>query len=84
MSGFDEIGNNLAKAAAAFEMTKKKGTGSGQTIYVAVRDLLKLGVKPSGGRIDRRKKLQRQLVDAGVMDSDTETLELGVSDSAED
>ena len=83
LSGFDEIGNNLAKAAAAFEMTKKKGTGSGQTIYVAVRDLLKLGVKPSGGRVDRRKKLQRQLVEAGVMDSEAEAPELSAADSVE-
>ena len=83
LSGFDEIGNNLAKAAAAFEMTKKKGAGSGQTIYVAVRDLLKLGVKPSGGRVDRRKKLQRQLVEAGVMDSEAEAPELSAADSVE-
>ncbi|MBQ7855954.1 MAG: DNA recombination protein RmuC [Alistipes sp.] len=83
VSGFDEIGNSLGKAVAAFETTKKKGLGPGQTISVAVRDLLKLGVKPSGGRADRRKKLQRHLVETGVMDAEAETPELSAADSAE-
>jgi DNA recombination protein RmuC len=39
---FDDIGSALDSAVDAFEKTKKKGIGSGQTISVAVRDMLAL------------------------------------------
>ena len=63
VDSFDDIGASLEKAAAAFEKTRKKGIGSGQTISVAVRDMLKLGVKPQSAK---QKRLDAQLADAGL------------------
>lgn len=63
VDNFDDIGLSLERAVAAFEKTKKKGIGSGQTLSVAVRDMLKLGVKPQAGK---QKKLDAQLADAGL------------------
>lgn len=67
VDNFDDIGQSLEKAVAAFEKTKKKGIGSGQTLSVAVRDMLKLGVKPQASK---QKKLDAQLVDAGLEGSE--------------
>ena len=60
---FDNIGTALNSAVEAFENTKKKGIGSGQTISVAVRDMLKLGPKAGA---DRQKKLKAHLAKEGV------------------
>ena len=60
---FDDIGSALDSAVDAFEKTKKKGIGSGQTISVAVRDMLALGAKTQEAK---QKKLKSQLVDAGL------------------
>lgn len=60
---FNDIGTALNTAVDAFEKTKKKGIGSGQTVSVAVRDMLKLGAK---GQTSRQKKLDAQLSDAGL------------------
>jgi DNA anti-recombination protein RmuC len=60
---FNDIGTALNSAVDAFEKTKKKGIGSGQTVSVAVRDMLKLGAK---GQTSRQKKLDAQLSDAGL------------------
>lgn len=67
VDNFDDIGLSLERAVAAFEKTKKKGIGSGQTLSVAVRDMLKLGVKPQAGK---QKKLDAQLADAGLEGSE--------------
>lgn len=67
VDNFDDIGLSLERAVAAFEKTKKKGIGSGQTLSVAVRDMLKLGVKPQVGK---QKKLDAQLADAGLEGSE--------------
>lgn len=67
VDNFDDIGLSLERAVAAFEKTKKKGIGSGQTLSVAVRDMLKLGVKPQTGK---QKKLDAQLADAGLEGSE--------------
>ena len=60
---FDDIGSALNSAVEAFEKTKKKGIGSGQTISVAVRDMLNLGAK---AQVSKQKKLDSQLADAGL------------------
>ncbi len=60
---FDDIGTALNDAVEAFEKTKKKGIGGGQTISVAVRDMLKLGAK---GQASKQKRLDAQLTDAGL------------------
>ncbi|MBQ9962425.1 MAG: DNA recombination protein RmuC [Alistipes sp.] len=65
---FDEIGTALNDAVDAFEKTKKKGIGAGQTISVAVRDMLKLGAK---AQTTKQKKLDAQLVDAGLDSSES-------------
>lgn len=84
LTGFDEIGASLDKAVKSFEATKKKGVGSGQTISVAVRDLLKLGVKPNNARNnDRRKRLQKHLVDAGIAGSESDAPMLGQDEDFE-
>ena len=67
VDNFDDIGQSLERAVAAFEKTKKKGIGGGQTISVAVRDMLKLGIKPQVGK---QKKLDAQLADAGLEGSE--------------
>ncbi|MBQ6584182.1 MAG: DNA recombination protein RmuC, partial [Alistipes sp.] len=67
VDSFDDIGQSLERAVAAFEKTKKKGIGGGQTISVAVRDMLKLGIKPQVGK---QKKLDAQLADAGLEGSE--------------
>lgn len=63
VENFDDIGQSLERAMAAFEKTKKKGIGSGQTLSVAVRDMMKLGIKPQVGK---QKKLDTQLAQAGL------------------
>ena len=63
VENFDDIGQSLERAMAAFEKTKKKGIGSGQTLSVAVRDMMKLGIKP---QIGKQKKLNSQLAQAGL------------------
>lgn len=63
VENFDDIGQSLERAMAAFEKTKKKGIGSGQTLSVAVRDMMKLGIKP---QIGKQKKLDSQLAQAGL------------------
>ena len=63
VENFDAIGESLDRAVAAFDKTRKKGIGSGQTISVAVRDMLKLGVKPQNSK---QKRLEVQLSEAGV------------------
>ena len=60
---FDEIGDNLDKAAASLDKCRKKGIGSGQTISTAVRDMLKLG--PKAGT-ERQKKIKAHLSKEGV------------------
>lgn len=60
---FEDIGSSLKAAVDAFEKTKKKGIGAGQTISVAVRDMGKLGVKPQPGK---QKKLEAQISAAGI------------------
>lgn len=65
---FDEIGTALNDAVDAFEKTKKKGIGAGQTISVAVRDMLKLGAK---AQTTKQKRLDAQLVDAGLDSSES-------------
>ena len=58
VDSFDNIGESLERAMEAFEKTKKKGIGSGQTISVAVRDMVNLGIKPQSSK---QKKLDSQL-----------------------
>lgn len=60
---FDEVGENLNKAAAVFEKCRKKGIGDGQTISTAVRDMLKLGPKAGA---DRQKKIKAHLAKEGI------------------
>lgn len=65
---FDEVGSALNDAVEAFEKTKKKGIGAGQTISVAVRDMIKLGAK---AQVSKQKKLDAQLTDAGLESSES-------------
>jgi DNA anti-recombination protein RmuC len=60
---FDDIGVALKDAHEAYESVKKKGIGNGQTISVAVRDMLKYGAAPQP---KKQRKLYSQLVDAGL------------------
>ena len=62
VDNFDAIGESLDRAVAAFDKTRKKGIGSGQTISVAVRDMIKLGVKPQQGK---QKRLDAVLAESG-------------------
>lgn len=64
---FDDIGVALKDALEAYESVKKKGIGNGQTISVAVRDMLKYGATPQP---KKQRKLHSQLVDAGLESSD--------------
>ena len=63
VDNFDDIGASLEKAVAAFERTRKKGIGSGQTVSVAVRDMLKLGIKAQPAK---QKRLDAHIVESGL------------------